>query len=153
MQLSYAPGKQNHTNNLCGCNICFIVVVLVPNSKYLSDICIVYILSVYYICGVRVVMNKYHMCMWAYAYTMPIQTVCWNVDVYWLWVCMCVCMLSHAWLFVTPWTAARQARKWKQRPNVHTMKPQQAVWKGRVQIGVAGLVRCRLEHKEPVTRG
>jgi hypothetical protein len=90
MQLLYALGNQNQTNNLCCCNICFIVVVLVPNSKYLSDICTVYMLSMYYICGVRVVVNKYHMCMCeqAYAYTMHIQIVFWNVDVYWLWVYM-----------------------------------------------------------------
>ena len=47
MQLLYALGNQNQINNLRCCNICFIVVVLVPNSKYLSDICIVYILSMY----------------------------------------------------------------------------------------------------------
>ena len=47
MQLLYALGNQNQINNLCCCNICFIVVVLVPNSKYLSDICIVCILSMY----------------------------------------------------------------------------------------------------------
>ena len=25
-------------------------------------------------------------------------------------VCMCVCVLSHVWLFATPWTVARQVR-------------------------------------------
>ena len=92
MQLLYALGNHNQTNNLCCCNICFIVVVLVPNSKYLSDICTVYILSMYYICGVRVVVNKYHMCMCEHMHTLCIYKLYFEmwmfIDCEYTWVCV-----------------------------------------------------------------
>ena len=122
-----------------------------------QNIWVIFVLCTYWVCTIYVV--------WGWLWTNT-TCVCVSICVHYAYTncilkcgCLltvsihgCACMLSHVWLFVTPWTAACQARNWEQRPKVHTMKPQQAVWKGRVWLGVAGHIRCRLEHREPVTR-